>query len=198
MMALPIFQLGSNVWTGAWVSWTNQQNNFIIYQFMENQFVYLSMCLSVYLFYLSIYISVHLSIFLSVYLSICLSVYLSICLSVYLSICLSVYLSICLYEYLSIYPSFYLSICLSVYCSICLSVCLSNCLFVLSVYLSNPLGHELNVFRYPTHCIRIILEEGGGTCPSRFRWRRGGGSVRAKPIDGFCSYPSLLLLLDNK
>jgi len=133
MMALPIFQLGSNVWTGAWVSWTNQQNNFIIYQFMENQFVYLSMCLSVYLFYLSIYISVHLSIFLSVYLSICLSVYLSICLSVYLSICLSIYLSICISVYLSIFLSVYLSIGLLFYLFICLSFQLSICLICLSV-----------------------------------------------------------------
>ena len=73
--------------------------------------VYLSICLSFYLF-----------IFLSVYLSICLSFYLFIFLSVYLSICLSFFLLIFLSVYLSIYLSFYLIIYLSVYLSICLSI----------------------------------------------------------------------------
>ena len=61
--------------------------------------VYLSICLSIYLF-----------IYLSVYLSICLSIYLLIYASVYLSIYLSIYLFIYLFDYLSIYLSNHLAI----------------------------------------------------------------------------------------
>ena len=93
-------------------------------------YVYLSICLSVYLincllFCLFIYKVIIIVCF-------CLNVhpdsyiYLSIsgCLPVYLSICLSIYLPIFLSVYLAIFLSVYLLICLSVYLSICLSVCL--------------------------------------------------------------------------
>ena len=64
------------------------------------EFVYLSICLSIYLFiYLFIYLSICLSIYLSIYLSIKASSYLAIYLSIYLSIDLDIYRSI----YLSIY-----------------------------------------------------------------------------------------------
>ena len=113
------------------------------------------------LFSLSIYLSIclytNLSIYLSIYLSVCISIYpfiylkymfvcLSVCLSVYISIYISIYLSIWLSNYLSIiifiYPSLYLNYlglpnCMYVhFMSVCLSVCISvyDSLF-LSIYL---------------------------------------------------------------
>ena len=68
--------------------------------------VYLSVCLSTYLFiYSSTYLSVGLSICLSIYLYTYLSIHLPIYLSVYLSVCLSIYIPIYQFIYLSIYLS---------------------------------------------------------------------------------------------
>ena len=65
--------------------------------------IYLSICLSIYLF--SIYLSISTSIYLSISTSIYLYLYLSLPLSIYLTIYLSIFLSV----YLSIYRSIYLS-----------------------------------------------------------------------------------------
>ena len=99
MMALPIFQLGSNVWTGAWVSWANPRNNFIIYQLINNSIYLLNQLLITQLMEKPIN---HLKSYLLEYPCICLSVYLYICKYVYMPMCVSVYLSICQSVYLSI------------------------------------------------------------------------------------------------
>ena len=74
-----------------------------------------------------------LSVCLSVWLSVCLSDYLSVCLSDCLSVCLSVWLSVCLTDCLSVWLSVCLTACLSVWLSDCLSASLTVCL---SIYLS--------------------------------------------------------------
>jgi len=95
-------------------------------------------CLSVYLSYLSVCLSVCPSVCFFVCLSVCLYVVLSICLFVFLYICISVCLSVCL----SACPSICHSVCLSVY-RVCLSICpsvLSVCLSVCLVYVQRVCG----------------------------------------------------------
>ena len=67
----------------------------IPYAYIYTLYIYLFVCLSVFLFFLSIYLSIHLSIYPSIYLS-TYPIYLSIDLSIYLFVCLSVCLFVCL------------------------------------------------------------------------------------------------------
>ena len=98
--------------------WSPQKNDIIwrsnrnLMGIEKKYIIYLSICLSVYLF---IDLSIYRSTYLSTYLPICLSIYLSNYLSAYLPISQSIYLSIHLSIYRSIYLSIYLPIYLSAY-----------------------------------------------------------------------------------
>ena len=118
--------------------------NLIFLLFQTENCIYL-----IYLSLYSVYLSTYLSFCLCIYWSVSVSVYLyflSVCLSIYLSVCLSVYLPVCLSVYLFSVCQF-TSVCLSLYCLyICLSqfflsVCLS--LFCLSVYFNMPVYNNV-------------------------------------------------------
>ena len=95
--------------------------------------------------YLSIYLSTSLPTYLSIYLSLKFSIYLyhlSLPISIiylYLSLSISIYIYL---QYLSIYLPTYLSICLSIYLTIYLpiylSTYLSNCPSISSAHISTP------------------------------------------------------------
>ncbi len=146
-------------------------------------FMYLFICLSLYLpdcsiclsvsvftnmyLWMSIYMwtSVHLSIHMYIYLSIHiidLSVHPSVCQSIYLLICPSVGISaVTLWVFLSVCPSVCTSLCLSVYLLGCLTVCISICLPVsLSVRLPNCLSINLSVWPsvYSPICVSVYIE----------------------------------------
>lgn len=105
---------------------------FVCLTIISPPIIYMTICLSIWLF-------IHLSIIYSC-LSVCLSIYLTIhlfaCLSKYLTMCLSFWLSIRLSVWLSIRISVWLSIRLSVCLSIWLSICLPD---YLSIYGSSSL-----------------------------------------------------------
>ena len=106
------FLVMEHYWTGSSQPSLNHQKeinstmNPYIYIYIYHISIYLSICLSI---YLSIYLSTYLPIYLSTYLPIYLSTYLPIYLSTYLPIYLSTYLPIYLSTYLPIYLSIYLS-----------------------------------------------------------------------------------------
>lgn len=101
---------------------------FICQTFLLFKYLYLSVPLSLYVFF----------IYPSIFLSFCLyQLNLLICLYLCISVCLFVCLSICLYVYMLTYlpVSLPVYLCLYVCLSICLSICLSACPSIcLSVY----------------------------------------------------------------
>lgn len=120
--------------------------NTCMFPYLSIPFFCLYVSISIYLFVLSVYVSLHFSVYISVYRSIYLRTYLFIYLSIYIYMYVWVYVdfSLSINQILSIYQSIYLlfyifisyrSISLYIYLSINLFICLS---INQSIYLPIP------------------------------------------------------------